>query len=370
MNENRLVCQVALAMVQGVGSVIARKLIELTGDVEAIFREQPQTLQRISGIGQLLSERIRDNTLFSRADSEVDFMIKHNIRAIWYQDPEYPMRLNQCHDAPIILYMKGTQDLNPAKIISVVGTRNPSETGLHQCRRLIKGLAERHRDALIVSGLAYGVDICAHQSALNNQMQTMAVLGHGFRYLYPFLHRPVADRIEKEGALLTEFCSETKPERNNFIRRNRIIAGISDATLIVQSGIKGGALITAEMAAAYNREVFAVPGRIEDKHSAGCNRLIKTHGASLVDCSDDIEYILGWTSKEQQLKHKQVSLFNELGPDEKALVNILKDLQVHSVDSLCVRTEMPVSKVSSLLLKLEFTGWVFCMPGNSYRLCI
>ncbi len=369
MNENRLVCLVALGMVQGVGSITARSLIDLTGDIEAIFRESSQALQKIPGIGQLLAQRIRDNTLLTRAAGEVDYILKHNIRAISYLDPEYPDRLNQCHDAPIILYLKGTLDLNPAKIISVVGTRNPSDAGIHHCRRLIKGLAERHRDAVVVSGLAYGIDICAHQSALKNQMETLAVLGHGFRYLYPVVHRPVAGRIENEGALLTEFSSRTKPERNNFIRRNRIIAGISDATLIVQSGIKGGALITAKMAGDYNREVFAVPGRIEDKHSAGCNRLIKTHGATLVESSADIEYLLGWSSKYEQLRQTQDNRYYELGPDEKIMVDIMRDMQVHSVDSLCIRTDMPVSKVSSLLLKLEFTGWVYCMPGNSYKLC-
>ena len=370
MEDNRLVYYVALGMVQGVGSVTARKLIEHTGDIEAVFREPVCRLRRIHGIGELLAPRIRDRNLLPRAAREVDYMLGHNIRALTYLDDEYPARLNQCPDAPIVLYMKGQLDVNPARILSVVGTRDPSDTGLQLCRRFIKELAEGHRDAVVVSGLAYGIDICAHQSAMKSSLKTLAVLGHGFRHMYPALHRPAARRIEKEGALLTEFNSITRPERNNFIRRNRIIAGISDATLVVQSGIKGGALTTARMAGGYNREVFAVPGRIGDRHFAGCNNLIKTHRAHLAESSADIEYILGWERKEEHKKQIQYSLVNELNQDEQILIGILSDRQVHSVDSLCTLTGMAVSKVSSLLLKLEFTGMVYCLPGNSYRLCV
>jgi DNA processing protein len=183
------------------------------------------------------------------------------------------------------------------------------------------------------------------------------------------VHLKIACKIEREGALLTEFCSDTKPERNNFIRRNRIIAGLSDATLIIQSGIKGGALITAEMANTYNRDVFAIPGRIEDRCSAGCNQLIKSHRAALIENSTDLEYMLGWTRRELQDLGVQPSLFNELEDDEKVIINLLSDKQLHSVDSLCINSDMHVGKVSSLLLKLEFSGLVYCLPGNLYRLC-
>jgi len=211
-DHGRLVYQIALGMVQGIGGVTARKLIDLTGDCEAVFRENRQTLMKIPGIGEMLAERLKDHTLLSRASREIDYLLKHDIGAISYLSPEYPDRLSQCKDAPLVLYMKGKQDLNPPKILSVVGTRNPSETGILHCRRLIKDLAAGYRDVVIVSGLAYGIDICAHRSALNNKLKTIAVLGHGFRYVYPALHRNAAAMIEKEGALLTEFSSNTKPQ--------------------------------------------------------------------------------------------------------------------------------------------------------------
>jgi len=369
MNENQLLYQVALGMIPGVGSITAKKLIDHTGSLQGIFSETLSSLQKIPGIGVLLSKRIRDGELLLLADREVNYILKNNIRPLFYRDPDYPERLNQCHDAPLIMYMKGTLDMNPAKIISVVGTRNPTDYGIHHCRSLIRELAEGHREVVIVSGLAYGIDVCAHKAALDNQLATIAVLGHGFRHLYPVVHSKIAGKIEKEGALVTEFCSNTKPERNNFIRRNRIIAGLSDATLIVQSGIKGGALITAEMANTYNRDVFAIPGRVDDKCSAGCNRLIKSQRASLVENSTDLEYILGWTRRDIQSLGVQPSLFNDLGDDERIIVDLLSDKKLHSVDSICINSDMPVSKVSSLLLKLEFSGLVYCLPGNLYRLC-
>jgi DNA processing protein len=369
MNENQLLYQVALGMIPGVGSITARKLIDHAGSLEGIFSEKQSSLQKIPGIGALLSKRVSDGGLLLAADGEVDYILKNNIRPLFYRDPDYPERLNQCHDAPLILYMKGTLDLNPARIISVVGTRSPTDYGMHHCRSLIRELAAGHTDAIVVSGLAYGIDICAHKSALDNQLATIAVLGHGFRHLYPAVHLAIAKKIEKKGALLTEFCSTTKPERNNFIRRNRIIAGLSDATVIIQSGLKGGALITAEMANSYNREVFALPGRIEDRCSAGCNRLIKSHRASLIENITDLEYLLGWTRRDQLAQGVQTSLFADLDGDEKIIIDLLSDRLVHSVDSLCLGSDMPVSKVSALLLKLEFTGFVYCMPGNLYRLC-
>jgi DNA processing protein len=369
MNENQLLYQVALGMIPGVGSITGRRLIDHTDSLRDIFKGEHCSLQKIPGIGRELSKRIRDSELLLAADREVNYILKNNIKPLFYRDPGYPERLNQCHDAPLIIYVKGTLDLNPARIISVVGTRNPSDYGIHHCRSLIKELATAHRETIIVSGLAYGIDVCAHKSALDNQLPTIAVLGHGFRHMYPAAHWKIAGKIERNGALLTEFCSTTKPERNNFIRRNRIIAGLSDATLIVQSGVKGGALITAAMANAYNRDVFALPGRIEDKCSSGCNQLIKSQRASLIENIADLEYLLGWTKRDLQGLSVQPSLFSDLEVEEKIIINLLSDRQIHSVDSICIGTDMPVSKVSAILLKLEFSGLVYCMPGNLYRLC-
>ena len=369
MNENQLIYQVALGMIPGVGSITEKKLIDHTGSLHGIFSEKQSALQKIPGIGVLLSKRILDKELLIAAEKEVNYIVKNNIRPLFYRDPDYPERLNQCHDAPLIMYMKGTLDMNPARIISVVGTRSPTDYGIHHCRSMIRDLASGHRDIVVVSGLAYGIDICAHKAALENQIATIAVLGNGFRHMYPAVHAKIAARIEKEGALLTEFNSNTKPERNNFIRRNRIIAGLSDATVIVQSGIKGGALVTAEMANSYSRDVFTIPGRTDDKCSAGCNKLIKSNRASLIENSTDLEYMLGWTKRDIQDMGVQPSLFNDLAEEERVIINLMSNNQLHSVDSLCVNSDMHVGKVSSILLKLEFSGMVYCLPGNLYRLC-
>ena len=364
-----LLYHVALSMAQGVGSITARKLIGMAGGIEQVFMENSRSLRRIPGVGPLLAGRIRDPELLAMAAREMDFIGKNGIRVLCYTDEEYPCRLKQCHDAPLVLFIRGRMDLNPAKMLSVVGTRNPSDYGIHHTQRIVRELAARHEDAVVVSGLAYGIDVCAHRSALTAGMGTLAVLGHGFDHMYPGVHRSVAGRIEEKGALVTEFSSRIRPERSNFIRRNRIIAGISDATLVVESGTRGGALITAEMANSYNREVFAVPGRIGDRRSAGCNRLLKTQRAMLAEDASDLEYILGWMPAEGSPVKRQTGLDRDLDSDEQVLVGILSDDRVHSIDTLCSRSGMPVSKVSSILLKLEFTGLVFCLPGNAYRIC-
>lgn len=364
-----LLYYVALGMAQGVGSITARKLIEVAGGIEAVFRAGSSSLQRIPGVGPMLADRISDPGLLAMADSEMDFIARKGIRALCDTDEEYPLRLKQCHDAPLILYIRGNADLNPARIISIVGTRDPSEYGIRHTRRIVRELAERHEGLTVVSGLAYGIDVCAHRSALSEGVDTLAVLGNGFAHMYPAVHRQVAGKIEEKGALVTEFTSRVRPERSNFIRRNRIIAGISDATLVVESGTKGGALITAEMANTYNKEVFALPGRIGDRRSAGCNRLVRTQRALLVEDVRDMEYALGWEPRKGLTGEGQTALDRELDSDEQILIGILSDDCVHSIDTLCLRSGMPVSRVSSTLLKLEFTGLVFCLPGNAYRIC-
>jgi len=253
-------------------------------------------------------------------------------------------------------------------VISIVGTRNPTDYGRSMTRELIENVAAGHPDILIVSGLAYGIDICAHKAALKNNLETVGVLGHGLTIIYPSAHSETARQMVDKGALITEFRHDEKPESPNFVKRNRIIAGLADATIVVESGEKGGALITADIANSYNRDVFAYPGRVSDKFSAGCNRLIKTNRAALIETLDDLEYLMGWQKSGKASDAFQKELFLELSPDETILLEILHNQSTATIDHLAIHANMQVSKVSGLMLNLEFKGLVKCLPGKVYRL--
>lgn len=367
MNDPDLIYQVAMGLIPGIGSITARKLISIIGSPRQVFRERRGMLLRIPGIGELMAEKISTGGLLQKAEEEILFIEKNNIKPLYFKDTDYPARLNQCPDGPIIIYMKGDIEFNDGKFLSVVGTRTPTAYGIEITQKIIASLAEKGHHLVIVSGLAYGIDVCAHKAALKNGFQTIAVLGHGLQYLYPSAHYSVARKIQRQGALLTDFPGYEKPERNNFIKRNRIIAGLSDATIIVESGIKGGALITADLANSYDRDVFAIPGRVGDPFSSGPNQLIKRHHASLVENCEDIEYLLGWDRKKKSMV-VQAELFRELSEEEQALLNILSEVEKLEVDLLCIRTGIPVSRVSALLLNLEFAGYVTSLPGNLYRI--
>ena len=368
MSEDSLIFKIGISLIPGVGSITAKKLIENIGSLEGVFREKEKNLQKITGIGSLLAKNIANQNVLERAESEVRFLKKNRVRTYFYLDPDYPDRLKQCPDAPVIFYFLGNIDPDQSKILSIVGTRSATQRGKELCQQLIDDLAERNHNPLIVSGLAYGIDICAHKSALKRGLNTVAVLGHGLSTIYPSMHKSVARDITKQGGLLTDFLSDDKPERNNFVKRNRIIAGLSDATIVVESGLTGGALITADMASSYNRDVFAFPGRMSDPYSAGCNRFIKTNKAALIEGVQDLEYIMGW---EPELKHKypvQKELFRELSPEEVSVMTLLKKHNQLTIDQICTRSEMPVSKISPILLDLEFSGLVRSLPGKVYTL--
>jgi DNA processing protein len=266
----------------------------------------------------------------------------------------------------VVFFFMGDCDLNAAKILSVVGTRNATIHGREICDRIIGGLAVGHPDIIIVSGLAYGIDIASHKAALANNLQTIGVLAHGFNTTYPAVHSSTARTIVNNGGLLTDFLSDALPERNNFLKRNRIIAGLSDATLVIESGIKGGALITADIANSYNRDVFAVPGRPDDQWSAGCNSLIRSNKAALTESSDDIEYFLNW-KPEKSKPPVQRTLFSDMDNTEKQIYELLMKEGELTIDIICRTIEIPVYKLSSLLLQMEFKGLVKCSPGNLYR---
>ncbi|KPK86077.1 MAG: hypothetical protein AMS27_05920 [Bacteroides sp. SM23_62_1] len=367
MDDPELVYKIALSMVPGIGSITARKLINTTGSARNVFQEKKNMLLRIPGVGELTAGKISTGGLLQQAEEEILYIRKNNIRPLYFKDRDYPNRLNQCPDGPIMVYMKGKADFNNGKFLSIVGTRTPTSYGIDMTSKIVSSLAEKGHHLVIVSGLAYGIDVCAHKEALKHGFQTIAVLGHGLRYLYPSSHYSVARKIEGQGALLTDFPSYEKPERNNFIKRNRIIAGLSDATLIIESGIKGGALITADIANSYNRDVFAVPGKVGDPFSSGPNQLIKRHHASLVENSEDIEYLAVWDRKEKNMA-VQTELFRDLSEEERMLINILSLEEKLEVDLLCIRTGMPVGQVSALLLSLEFAGYVKSLPGNLYKI--
>lgn len=358
--------KIALGLIPRIGDINARKLVSFFGEVEAIFREPYRNLIRIPGIGDGIARYISNRSYLAIAEKEADYVEKNGIKTFFYLDNDYPYRLRQCDDSPVVFFFKGTCDLNSSKILSVVGTRNATSRGREICEKIIAELGSGHPDIIIVSGLAYGIDITAHKAALAKNIQTIGVLGHGFKTMYPSVHRSIAASMLKNGGLLTDFSSDTLPERNNFIKRNRIIAGISDATLIVESGITGGALITADIAGSYNRDVFALPGRPDDQWSAGCNSLIKNNKAALIESAGDIEYGLGW-QPEKTKPVMQRTLFSDLSDSEKQIYELVAKEGDLTIDDICRTLNIPVNKLSSLLLQMEFKGMLRCYPGNIYR---
>ncbi|RPH28640.1 MAG: DNA-protecting protein DprA [Bacteroidales bacterium] len=357
-------------MIPKIGSINAKKLIAYCGGIEAVFKQSKKALLKIPGIGDCLASEITNQKVIGLAEKEIEFINKYGIKALFYLDPEYPERLRQCEDCPIVLFVKGKAEINfnREKFISIVGTRKATDYGKVVCEKLIAGLSEKGYNPIIVSGLAYGIDIIAHKSALKNQLQTLAVLGHGLDMIYPTAHRNIAKSIVETGALLTDFPSNTTIDRNNFIKRNRIIAGLSDATIVIESGEQGGALITADLANSYSREVFAVPGNVGAKYSQGCNQLIKSNKAALIETPEDIEFFLGWEPASTQKQPKQITLFAELTVEEQIIVDYLKTVEQESIDLISIKTQIPVSKVSSLLLNLEFAGLVKTKPGKVFSL--
>ena len=368
MDSDLLRYKIGIGLIPKIGPVLTRRLIAYCGSAEGVFREKKTRLAKIPGIGEKLVDHIVNHKNLDAVDIEIDFISKHNITALFYLDEGYPERLRQCEDAPVILYIKGKADLNRKKVLSIVGTRNPTDYGRNLTREFVESLAASYPDILIVSGLAYGIDICAHKAALKNNLETTGILGHGLSVLYPSAHREVARQMVEKGALITEFRHDEKPESPNFVKRNRIIAGLADATIVIESGEQGGALITADIANSYNRDVFAFPGRISDKYSTGCNRLIKTNRAALIESLCDLEYLMGWQKTENTSDAVQKELFTELDADETSLFTLLKQAPHMTVDQLALHSNIQISKTSAVLLNLEFKGLVKCLPGKVYKL--
>lgn len=367
MSEISLKHKIALGLIPGIGDINARKLVAHFGSVEAIFSEPYAGLLKIPGIGTGLAKYISDHSYLEAAEKEAEYVTSHGIRTYFYLDNDYPFRLKQCEDSPVVFFFKGTSDLNSMKMLSMVGTRSATSRGRDICEKIIGGLAVSNPDLIVVSGLAYGIDIACHKAALFHNLQTIGVLAHGIKTVYPSLHESVAKSMVGNGGLLTDFVSDSLPERNNFLKRNRIIAGLSDATLVIESGIKGGALVTADIANSYNRDVFAIPGRPGDQYSQGCNNLIKTSKAMLVESADDIEYFLNWKSEKPKLP-VQKTLFSDMDENEKAIFEFVLKEGEPTIDSICRSLEIPVYKLSAILLGMEFKGILKCFPGNTYRI--
>lgn len=359
--------RVALGMVPGIGNIVAKSIIKETGSAEAVFKLSRSELLKLEGVGTLLAGRILDKTVIGMAKREFEYISKNGISSLFLGEKNYPQYLEKCNAAPFILYSRGNLALRGKKVLSVVGTRRPSFNGMEACKKLIREMGERHPELVVVSGLAYGIDHCAHKTALECGLETVAVLAHGMKYMYPAAHRNMAKKIESSGALITDFNSYERPEKNNFIKRNRIIAGLSQATVVVESGPKGGALITADLANSYFRDVFAFPGRISDKSSIGCNRLIKTKRAELIESYKDIEYILGWEPLIDTKEGMQRSMLRDLRQEEREILQVLETEGDSSVDFISFKTGLPVSRVSGILLELELEGFILVLPGDCFR---
>jgi len=358
--------KIGITLIPDVGDITGKKLIAYCGGVEAVFKEKKQNLLKIPGIGEHLVNSILKQDVLKRAEQEIAFIKKYNITPFFYLDKQYPERLKHCIDSPMMLYFKGNADLNATKIISVVGTRKPTEYGIKTCNKLIKDLTSQN--VLIVSGLAYGIDSCSHKAALKNNLKTIGVLAHGLDIIYPSLNKSLAEKMVENGGLITEFISKTKMDPAFFPRRNRIIAGLADAVIVIESGIKGGSLITANIANSYSRDVFAVPGKNDDKYSVGCNHLIKINKAALFQSAEDVIYIMGWEKNKEKNAPTQRELFVKLKPNEEILVKLLKENGDSDIDYLCLNANLTMSKVAAALLSLEFSGIIKGLPGKMYSL--
>lgn len=372
MYSEELKYQIGLTLIKGIGNALAKNLIAYIGSVEGIFKEKRQTLVKIPGIGEILAHEIVSQNVLEKAEQEITFIEKNNITPCYYLDKNYPFRLKECPDAPILIYTKGKINLNNGKFVGVVGTRNATDIGKDNCTKLIADISKSVPDIVIVSGLAYGIDICAHKAALDNNMPTIAVLGHGLDRVYPSVHSSLAKKMIENGALITEYLSETNPDKPNFAQRNRIIAGLCDAIAVVESREKGGSLITAQIANDYNRDVFAFPGRVNDETSAGCNHLIKTNQANLIENADDLLQFMNWENQySKPNKAEQTTLFIDMSDDEQEIIHILRaHAEGLQTNELAIKTGKSFSKVSSLLLTMEFSGWVKSLPGNIYKAII
>jgi len=364
MTDQDLFYLLALLRVDGVGDIMAKKLLTHFGNAEAVFKAKSNQIAVVDGVGSVLLKNFKDKSVFERANLELEFIHSNNIKASFFQEENYPDRLKHCIDSPVLIFSAGNINLKKKKIISIVGTRQVTSYGMEFCKKLIEDLVPL--DPIIVSGFAYGVDIVAHQLAMEHNLQTIGVLAHGLNQIYPKTHKKYVAKMEENGGFMTEFWSSSNPDKENFVRRNRIVAGMTEATIVIESADKGGSLITANIANDYNRDVFAVPGRVTDKYSQGCNSLIKTQKANVLTSAADLVYILNWDI-ENKPKTIQKQLFVELEPDEQKIYDFLLKNGKELLDIIALRCDFPIYKISGTLLNMELKGVIRPLPGKLFE---
>jgi DNA processing protein len=364
MSEENLIHLMALLRVEGVGDIMAKKLLTHFGNAEAVLNAKNAQLAAIDGVGSVLLKNLKDKSVFDKATQELQFIQNNNIDVLHFQDEKYPDRLKHCIDGPVLLFSSGNINLKNRKIISIVGTRQITSYGMEFCRKLIEDLAPL--DPIIVSGFAYGVDIVAHQLAMDYNLQTIGVVAHGLNQIYPKPHKKYVAKMEQNGGFMTEFWSTSNPDKENFVRRNRIVAGMTEATVVIESADRGGSLITANMANDYNRDVFAVPGRVTDKYSQGCNNLIKTQKANVLTSAADLVYILNWDIKNET-KPVQKQLFVTLDDDEQKVYDYLLKTGKELMDIIALHCDFPIYRISGLLLNMELKGVIRPLPGKLFE---
>ena len=356
---------IALIEVKGIGTVTAKKLIDKYGTAYDVFQQSKETYLQMGNIGKAILEALEKEIVFTIAKEQVEFCESNDVEILSYYNANYPQRLKQNDDAPLILYFKGRTNLNAQKLISIVGTRNATPYGKHVCKEIVNELAKHN--CTIISGLAYGIDVTAHKNAIDFQTPTVGVLAQGINSIYPVEHKPIAEKMMLNGGVLTEFKINTRPARENFPKRNRIVAGMCDAIIVIESTMTGGSMITAKLGKKYYKDIFAVPGRVGDVYSEGCNHLIKTKQAHLLQSPEDIPKALNWSVQIQ--KSPQPQLFIELTPEETIIVDALENNSL-TIDELAILTKSTMSTLSAQLLLLEFKGAVKQLPGKRYELVI
>ena len=368
-NSEEIYYSIALTRMAGFSADIALRLYQAMGSSQAVYEHRNEIGDAVADATPRLREAMRNwDDALRRAAAEMEFIEKSGIQALTMQDEDYPQRLRECPDAPIILYYKGVADLNQRYILNMVGTRHCTTYGQDLVRRFVSDLRQLCPQVLIVSGLAYGIDVCAHRNALERGYETVGVLAHGLDQIYPSAHRPVAVEMVKHGGLLTEYMSQTQPLANNFRQRNRIVAGISDATILVESAFKGGGLITCRVAQEYGRDVFAFPGAVGMPFSEGCNHLIRNNTAALITSARDFVEVMGWPTSQQQAEAVERQLFPELSAEEEQVVSLLKQTNDLQLNIISVKTNLPMGKLTALLFQLEMKGVVKPLAGGTYHL--
>jgi DNA processing protein len=364
MNDQELFYLLALLKIDGVGDIMAKKLLNSCGDAASVFKTKNTQLAGIDGVGTILLKNLKDKSVFEKAESEINFIKSNKINTSFYLDESYPERLKHCFDAPVLIFTGGNIDFNNKKIISIVGTRQITSYGTEFCKKLIEDLAPLN--PIIVSGFAYGVDIVAHQAAMDFGLQTIGVLAHGLNQIYPRTHKKYMAKMEENGGFITEFWSNSTPDKEKFVRRNRIVAGMTEATIVIESADKGGSLITANMANEYNRDVFAVPGRVTDKYSQGCNNLIKIQKANVLTNAADLIYMLNWDI-ESKSPGIQKQLFIDLDSDEQIIYDFLLKNGKELLDIIALKCDFPIFKMSGILLNMELKGVIRPLPGKLFE---